>query len=374
MRTTNEVLYKKIEDYIMDYISQRNLRKGDRLPPERHIGDHFGVSQCTVRMATKSFIKKGVLARQHGKGMFVRQDSSLMKVSTGKIGVISCYKGVGLFSFPSNKDLFSIMQGRASEIDKSLVFKCCGRDKTADMGVIEELGREVDGFVVFGLLPEMQDRVIAAIRSTGKPVVFLCVEGLPGDVNSVVGDMEAGTRDITQHVIDAGHTRIAFLYAITFLSEKITPRTWQKIRSFKNTLDDNGFESRHAFIAGIVTHDDPEKNPSFTDFRKMMESKNPPTAIICSNDITALSVYRMAERLNLSIPDDLSVTGMYNYPDSQAFNPPLTTIDDHRIDLGIQVIDRLEQLHAEYIKGSGTKPFRMVLPVTVVKRNSVKNL
>ncbi|ERT68537.1 hypothetical protein HMPREF0202_01560, partial [Cetobacterium somerae ATCC BAA-474] len=48
--------------------------------------------------------------------------------------------------------------------------------------------------------------------------------------------------------------------------------------------------------------------------------------LICSTDLQALAVYKVAHELNLKIPDDLSVTGFGGYELSQIITPNLTTI------------------------------------------------
>ena len=51
-----------------------------------------------------------------------------------------------------------------------------------------------------------------------------------------------------------------------------------------------------------------------------------PTAVMCSNDVTAIGVLQKAYRAGLRVPDDLSVIGFDNIHLTQMTTPPLTTI------------------------------------------------
>lgn len=67
----NERLYIRIVEQIETRILAGNLKVGDQLPPERELGEQFGVSRTAVREAIKILREKGLIEIRHGRGTFV---------------------------------------------------------------------------------------------------------------------------------------------------------------------------------------------------------------------------------------------------------------------------------------------------------------
>src|SRR5690606_13744298 len=61
----------------------------------------------------------------------------------------------------------------------------------------------------------------------------------------------------------------------------------------------------------------------------------PPTAIVCGDDLQAMGVYEAARRLGLRIPDDLSVTGFDDIDYAKWMGPPLTTVRQPLVEMGV---------------------------------------
>ena len=62
--------------------------------------------------------------------------------------------------------------------------------------------------------------------------------------------------------------------------------------------------------------------------------ENGASAILCGNDLLAVGVIKECERLNIKVPEELSVIGFDNLPVAREISPALTTINQDRIDLG----------------------------------------
>jgi DNA-binding LacI/PurR family transcriptional regulator len=68
--------------------------------------------------------------------------------------------------------------------------------------------------------------------------------------------------------------------------------------------------------------------------RELLTSKDLPTAVLCSNDLTAIGVIRTLAQSGLRVPEDVSVVGADDIPLSQLMTPPLTTVHIPRQELG----------------------------------------
>ena len=74
---------------------------------------------------------------------------------------------------------------------------------------------------------------------------------------------------------------------------------------------------------------------------KLFTSPRLPTAVMCSNDMTAIGVLHKAYRAGLRVPDDLSIIGFDNIHITQMTIPPLTTIQMSCIDLAREAVTAL---------------------------------
>jgi len=69
-------LYEQIVEQIEQRILKGELRVGDQLPPERDLGEQFGVSRTAVREAVKALRQKGLLETYPGRGTFITNGTS----------------------------------------------------------------------------------------------------------------------------------------------------------------------------------------------------------------------------------------------------------------------------------------------------------
>ena len=72
--------------------------------------------------------------------------------------------------------------------------------------------------------------------------------------------------------------------------------------------------------------------------RQMLERDDRPTAIFAANDVTAIAAMSVATSLGLAVPDDLSVIGFDNVPESALSEPPLTTIEQPIQQMGFDAV------------------------------------
>jgi LacI family transcriptional regulator len=74
---------------------------------------------------------------------------------------------------------------------------------------------------------------------------------------------------------------------------------------------------------------------------KLLSLPKPPTAVLTSNDLTAIGALRAITRVGLRVPEDISVVGFDDIELSQFTQPPLTTVRLSRDELGRRAFDLL---------------------------------
>src|SRR5450756_2757665 len=82
-----------------------------------------------------------------------------------------------------------------------------------------------------------------------------------------------------------------------------------------------------------------------------------PTAVFAANDLSAIRTMEVARSLGLSVPDDLSVIGFDDVPESALTSPPLTTIAQPIQRMGTEAISLLIALmHGVSARGTPVPP------------------
>lgn len=109
---------------------------------------------------------------------------------------------------------------------------------------------------------------------------------------------------------------------------------------------------------------------SYNDFKKIIKTnKDLPSAIFCVNDIIALGCMRALQEAGEFIPEDISIIGFDNLPQSTTSNPPLTSIDVEKKNIGELAMNTLiNRIESE-------KPIphmKVSIATTLIRRNSVK--
>ncbi len=184
-----------------------------------------------------------------------------------------------------------------------------------DVAARRMIERRVDGVAI--LTFENEESLIEAFRHHNVPVVAVDVDRPGPMVETVHIDYQHGIRQAVQHLAALGHVRIAFISGPAHLKTA----TIRKV-SFQECMKEIGLDvSRQLLIEGDHTMEGGMKALS-----AMAALPDQPSAVVCSNDMTAIGVLREAFELALDVPRDLSVVGFDDIRIAQFTTPPLTTV------------------------------------------------
>jgi len=156
-------------------------------------------------------------------------------------------------------------------------------------------------------------------------------------VSTILLDYSKGIHAAVAHLIELGHTRIGFLAGPHTLHSAIT-----RLNCFQQTMRESNLKVHKDWIIEC----DHTLKGGVTGFDKLMTLKTRPTALICSNDMTAIGVLRAVYMAGLRVPEDLSVIGLDDIDFAEFTLPPLTTIRLSRVELARAAFDAL-RLQAE---------------------------
>ena len=150
---------------------------------------------------------------------------------------------------------------------------------------------------------------------------------------SVYATNYQGVMDGMEYLLSLGHRRIGFISGRAELESAN-----RRLRGYRDALEKAGITVEEELIAS----GDYTTVTGKICARQLLSLANRPTAIFASNDQAALGIYEVAEEMGLRIPQDLSVVGFDNIPESKYIG--LTTVDQFISEMGYVATQMLIKL------------------------------
>ncbi|MEM8681987.1 MAG: LacI family DNA-binding transcriptional regulator [Pseudomonadota bacterium] len=235
--------------------------------------------------------------------------------------IVLVYDDPSMYETPSSGYIIRMQQGALTACRTAnyelLIHPCNYRNREVKgelTGLIERT--RPDGIVIAAPLSNMP-RIIDPIAATNTPFVRLS----PG-VRSV-GEFSVATNDreiaaeMTRYLASQGHERIAY---ITGHSKHKAVANRHK--GYKDGLKQAGLP----YADGLVAIGDNSIGSGASCAEDLLQLANPPTAIFAANDDMAAGVIRVANRLGIDVPAQLSVAGFDDSSLARQISPALTTV------------------------------------------------
>jgi LacI family transcriptional regulator len=195
----------------------------------------------------------------------------------------------------------------------------------------------------------------------GTPVVAVDPHTGPSALPTIDSDNLRGAQLATEHLLGLGHRRIAFLTGRPDLqSAQLRKTGYLRALAAAGVPVDEGLIRVGAY--------DPAT--SAASARDLLTGPDRPTAVFAANDLSAIATVGAARALGLGVPEDLSVVGFDNVPESVLCTPPLTTVDQPIREMGHRAITLLIAL----INGDEVERTHLTLDTGLVVRGSTRAL
>ena len=227
--------------------------------------------------------------------------------------------------------------------------------KRMESSVRRMIERRVDGVAIltFG----MEESLIEHLRDRKVPLVFVDVgPDVPGITNIQINYLN-GIRQAVQHLAALRHTRIAFIAGPEHLKSAGARR-----EAFETSMKEIGLSDDLTVVG------DHRMEGGMNAFLQLIKLNDPPTAVLCSNDMTAIGVLREAYEQNIKIPDQLSIVGFDDIHLAEFTIPPLTTVQMSQHDLAKIAFNAL--LHEVEYGSSSPEGHNYELVTNLVLRRS----
>jgi len=177
------------------------------------------------------------------------------------------------------------------------------------------LQRNVDGVAIMTFGIEGDD--IKKLVENDYPLVF--VDAGPKLPNTRILNVNKGEgiRAAVQHLVDLGHRAIAFISGPLYLPSALTRRD-----AFVSSMAELGLK----VPAGYIIEGDHTMEGGMAGIEHIVSHAELPTAVVCSNDMTAIGVLHGLYKTPYKVPADISVVGFDDIHLAQFVLPPLTTV------------------------------------------------
>jgi len=277
------------------------------------------------------------------------------QLSTGRtstIGVIIPY-----LTMPSYVERLRGVQHAMAETEYHMVLFSVGKPSERD-SYIKDLPRNnlVDGILVISLPPD--DKQAERLANADIPTVL--IDAYHQNLCSILTDDVKGGKMATQHLIDLGHKRIAFLSES--LETPFHPSTKYRYQGYREALAENDIPFKPEYVVSGKRGRVKAKKLA----KQLLTLPEPPTAIFAGNDTLAIGVLNKAKEMKIKVPKALSVVGFDGIRDAKYTN--LTTIDQNLFESGVEGVRTL----LAALESTPTLPCEKRLSLKLIPRRTTR--
>ena len=269
-----------------------------------------------VRESTRERVENAIAVLKY------RPDQSARNLASQRSHLIGLvYDDPAAYDMPSGGYILDMQQGALkacrSAFSQLLIHPCDFRKKKVGIQ-LKELIEETRpaGIIVAAPLSNMP-KIVRAIEATGTPCVRLSPGNDSGKKLSVSTNDREVSAEMTRYLAGLGHKRIAFI-----TGDPDHKAVANRFLGYQDGLKESGLE----FSELLVAAGDNSFGSGEACAEKLLKGKNPPTAIFAANDDMAAGVLRVANRLKIDIPGQLSLAGFDDIALARQVEPALTTI------------------------------------------------
>lgn len=295
----------------------------------KDIAKRVGVSHTTVSRALRgsALISDGTCERirRAAAEMGYQPSAAARSLKTNRSQVLGVI--VSSMDDPFFSEILQGIEERAQENGYGLFIAASQHNLARETAIVKTMRRHrVDGVIICSTsFSAAQARQLCEY---GFPTVVVNNQSADDFRYSIYHDDVDGCRQTTQHLIDLGHRRIAYL------GNALSGRTTQdRLTGFRQALETAGLALPEGYVFQVAGG---RPEHGLTAVEHFLSLPQRPSAIVCFNDLVATGVLAGLRNAGLAVPSDLSVTGFDNISFSAFTCPPLTTFDQPKRYIGAE--------------------------------------
>ena len=214
-----------------------------------------------------------------------------------------------------------------------------------------------DGLIIINPLHSAERaRYLQEVMAVGHPVVFVA-SGQPGP--TIVADNAGGILQAMHHLVQHGHRHIAF---IAGSADDMEGDTGARLRAYRDALRLYDLPADERLIVfGRHVYDG-----GYAAIQQFLASGAPFSAVLASNDESAMGAMQALRDAGLRIPQDVAIIGFDDRPESVAQQPALSSVHVPLFELGYRAVEMLLQ----QIEGHPPAAEPVLIPTRLMPRES----
>lgn len=330
----------------------------------KDLADKLGVSIATVSRALRNSHEVGEemtqKVKQLAKELNYRPNpfaQSLRKEAPRVIGVIVPNLVTHYYAA-----VLDGIEDYASKLGYSVISSNSHEDYEREAQALDNfLNMHVEGIIACLAQDTTDYSHFEQLHEMGVPLVFFARCCLEDMFSQVVGNGDVAAQEATQHMIETGSRRVAFIGG---------PNHLDMVRRRKHGYLEALRENRIPIDRDLVVCDKIDFDVARNATLRLLEGENPPDAILAFNDIITYAAFDAIKSKGLRIPEDVAIIGFTDGDTAAFVTPRLSAIMDQAHVQGTKAC----QLLMKSINGD-EKIYKEVVPMILkIRESSEKNL
>ena len=330
----------------------------------KDLADKLGVSIATVSRALRNSHEVGEEMTQKVKKLAKELNyrpnpfaQSLRKEAPRVIGVIVPNLVTHYYAA-----VLDGIEDYASKLGYSVISSNSHEDHEREAQALDNfLNMHVEGIIACLAQDTTDYSHFEQLHKMGVPLVFFARCCLEDMFSQVVGNGDVAAQEATQHMIETGSRRVAFIGG---------PNHLDMVRRRKHGYLEALRENRIPIDRDLVVCDKIDFDVARKATLRLLEGENPPDAILAFNDIITYAAFDAIKSKGLRIPEDVAIIGFTDGDTAAFVTPRLSAIMDQAHVQGTKAC----QLLMKSINGD-EKIYKEVVPMILkIRESSEKNL
>jgi len=221
------------------------------------------------------------------------------------------------------------------------------------------VARGVDGLLLIG--HDRSTEIVDFLEHKNVPALVAWALNPSARLPSVGFDNFLAMSKLARLILKFGHKRIGMISAWT----KANDRARERVNAVQYTMSEAGIDLDEF----ILIETDYGIETGKIAFDEIMKHRQPPTVVICGNDVLAAGALKQAKMLGISVPEDVSVTGSDDIELATTLTPELTTVHVPHREMGMKAA----KLLIEMLENNSIN-YKIKLNIYLQTRLSLRNL
>jgi len=214
-----------------------------------------------------------------------------------------------------------------------------------------------DGLIaVSPLHSQERSRYLQDLMAAGHPVIFIGA-GEPGP--TIVADNRSGILEAMQHLVEHGHRRVAL---IAGSPKDMDGDSGERLQAYRDAVELHGLSTD----PGLMAWGRHQYDGGYEAMREILASGLPFSAVLASNDESALGAMEALQEAGRRIPEDVAIIGFDDRPESAVQQPTLSSVRIPLRKMGYRAVESLYR----YITDQSEIILSAKIPTRLVPRGS----